>query len=142
MKTKIFHLGDVLSIITGSLLSPRHMKGVYDILNFMTGDSVYSHTISRFIDECGPYLVNQFPQLATPEMDLAIAELNELLKDKSEKAETDKIVADWLANQITKYGETFVVKPIPKDAHQCKDPRVELAEKIKGSETTIVVVEH
>ena len=31
-QTRYFHIGDVLTITTGCLLSPRHMEGVYDIL--------------------------------------------------------------------------------------------------------------
>ena len=64
MKTKKFHLGDVLSITTGRLVSPRHMDGVYDILNFMTGDNLFTHQLPRASDECKPHLLAQFPQLA------------------------------------------------------------------------------
>lgn len=44
---KRFHLGDVLSITTGHLLSPRHMEGVYEILNHMTGDQLFTHQLPR-----------------------------------------------------------------------------------------------
>ncbi len=112
MKTKEFHLGDVLSITTERLVSPRHMDGVYDILNFMSSNNLFTHALPRASDECKPYLVAQFPQLVTPEMDSAIAELGKSLKAKSGKAEAEKIVADWLARQVAKYGEMFSVKPL------------------------------
>jgi hypothetical protein len=64
MQTKRYHLGDILSITTGRLVSPRHMDGVYDILNFMTGDDLYTHQLPRAADECRPYLAKQFPQLS------------------------------------------------------------------------------
>lgn len=34
MTARNFHLGDILSITTGRLVSRRHMEGVYDLLNF------------------------------------------------------------------------------------------------------------
>jgi len=139
MQTKEFHLGDVLSITTGRLVSPRHMDGVYDILNFMTGDNLFTHQLPRASDECKPYLIEQFPQLATPEMDFAVAELGEMLKTKSGKAKVEKLVAGWLAKQIAKYGEKFSVKPIPKGAHQLKNPIVEAEEMMGGPEKVIVV---
>ena len=139
MQTKQFHLGDVLSITTGRLVSPRHIDGVYDILNFMTGDNLFTHTLPRASDECKPYLVAQFPQLVTPEMDSAIAELGKSLKTKSGKAEVEKIVADWLAKQVAKYGKMFTVKSIPKGAHEFKNPIAEAAEMMGGPEKVIVV---
>ena len=107
MQTKQFHLGDVLSITTGRLVSPRHIDGVYDILNFMTGDNLFTHQLPRASDECKPYLVEQFPQLATTEMDSAIADLSDALKSKSGKAQVEKVVADWLPQQGSQDGGVF-----------------------------------
>lgn len=33
-----FHVGDILSVITDRLVSPKHIGGVYDILGFMAGE--------------------------------------------------------------------------------------------------------
>lgn len=62
-QTKDFHLGDVLSITTGVLVSFRSMEGIYDILNFMTGDDLFTHQLPRATDECKPHLLEQFPEL-------------------------------------------------------------------------------
>jgi hypothetical protein len=139
MQAKEFHLGDVLSITTSRLVSPRHIDGVYDILNFMTGDNLFTLQVPRASDECNPYLVEQFPQLAAAKMASAIAELDNTLKSKSGKAETEKAVTDWLAKQVAKYGEMFAVKPIPTDAHEVKNPIAEAAEMMGGPEKVIVV---
>lgn len=64
MATRLFHLGDVLSITAGKLLSNRHMDGIYDILNFMTGDYLYKGQLPRAMNECRPYLLQQHPRLA------------------------------------------------------------------------------
>ncbi len=139
MQVKEFHLGDVLSITTYHLVSPRHIGGVYDILNFMTGDNLFTHQLPRAGDECRPYLIEQFPQLATPEMDSAVAELVDALKAKNGKMNAEKIVADWLAKQIAKYGEMFAVKPIPTNAHEVKNPIAEIAEMMGGRSKKIIV---
>ena len=139
MQTKKFHLGDVLSITTGRLVSPRHIDGVYDILNFMTGDNLFTHQLPRASDECKPYLVAQFPQLAADKMDSALAELGDALKAKTGKADANNIVADWLAKQVAKYGEILTVKSIPTDAHEVKNPIAEAAEMMGGPEKVTVV---
>lgn len=51
-----FHIGDVLSITTGRLISPRGMDGIYDILGYMTDDSPFTTQLGRFAEECKPYL--------------------------------------------------------------------------------------
>ena len=56
---KQFHLGDILSVTHDKLLSPRHIKGVYDILNFMTADNLYTHQLPRAADEAKPSLLRQ-----------------------------------------------------------------------------------
>ena len=128
MPTKKFHLGDILSITRDNLVSPRHIGGVYDILNFMTGDNLHTHQLTRASDECKPYLIEQFPQLTGPDMDLAIAELDNEVMSSREKVHMKKFVADWLAKQVAKYGEMFDVESIPTKAHEVKDPLMELAE--------------
>ena len=99
MQTKKFHLGDVLSITTGWLVSPRGMGGVQDILDFMTGDNLFTHQLPWV--RCKPYLLEQFPQLA--EVDASGVNIENHRR--------------WLAEQVAKYGEEFEVKPIPKGAH-------------------------
>lgn len=61
MATKQFHLGDVLSITTGRLVSPRHRDGAYEILNFMTGEKLNTIVLLGASDVCKPFLLRQFP---------------------------------------------------------------------------------
>ena len=62
MKKK-FHLGTNLTITHDKLLSPDLMTGVYDILNFMTGDNLFTHQLPRAMRECKPSLFKQLPFL-------------------------------------------------------------------------------
>src|SRR5215469_4293666 len=90
--TREFHIGDILSVTTGRLVSPRHIGGVYDILGWMTGDSLFTHQLPRAAEECAPSLREQFP-------DLAAAEVPE---DFGGKDGVDR----WLAAQVAVYGKT------------------------------------
>lgn len=54
-----FHIGDILSITTGKLISPRGTDGRDDILSYMTDDSPFVAQLGRFAEECKPYLERQ-----------------------------------------------------------------------------------
>lgn len=109
--TRLFHLGDILSITTGKLVSPRHIEGVYDILNFMTDDDLYTHALIRAGDECIAPLLAQHPDLA----DIVVPEF-----------EDSEAVFRWLDQQVLKYGEQREVAPLAKGQHPKIDPISEL----------------
>lgn len=120
--TKTFALGDVLSVTTARLVSPRHMDGLYDILNWMTGDDLYTHQIPRAMRECAPFLLKQFPQLA------AI----------NAEAVTPENWAAWLHEQVLEHGNEFAVAKLPEHAHEFIDPLSELAEKVHPDKIIVV----
>jgi hypothetical protein len=131
MTTRTFHLGDILSITTGCLVSPRHMDGVCDILNWMTGDSLFTHQLPRACDECSGPLLAQHPDLAVivpPES------FGDGTKDSAEEA-----VNRWLAEQVAIYGETREVAPLGDDDHTRIDPLTEL--RMIKPDAEVVVIE-
>jgi hypothetical protein len=137
-QTRHFHLGDILSITHGRLVSPRHMDGIYDILGFMTRDDLYTHQLPRAMKECKPWLLRQHPQLDTPEVTLAVAELGEMLDTPWGEAKPDMVVAEWLASMVARYGNIFPVEPIPMDDHDRIDP-IEEARRLKPDAEIVVV---
>jgi hypothetical protein len=92
MYEKQFHISDILSITTGRLLSTRHMDGIYDILDFLSQDELYTHQLPRAMKEFQPYLLEQFPQFVDIDKDL-----------------TQENCGVWLQKQTVKFGEMFVV---------------------------------
>ncbi len=57
MQTQRFHLGDVLSMTTGKLLSPSLMDGIYRIAQHLAGEPVWTHQLGRVMNESRPHLL-------------------------------------------------------------------------------------
>lgn len=124
MKSKLFHLGDILSITTGIMMSPRHMDGIADILKFMTGDVLYTHQLPRARLECAPFLLKQHPQL-------------ENISFEPITAENYSAVLEGLCAE---YGEQLLVTKLPLHAHEVIDPMSEMAEKVHPDKIFPVVM--
>lgn len=63
-ETKTFHIGDILTITSGKLVSPKHIGGVYEICDWMTGSANMTHQLTRVSREIEPQLREDFPDLA------------------------------------------------------------------------------
>lgn len=110
--TKKFHIGDVLSVASGILLSPSHVGGVYDILNWMTGDDLFTHQLPRASRECEPFLREWFPELTAVEIPETI--------NSRETADA------FLATLYPRFGEYVEVGKIPAEDHTEIDPIAEI----------------
>jgi len=120
-----FDVGDIISIADGRLLSRRHVDGVYDILNYMTGDTLFTHQLPRANRVCEPYIREQHPDLAD------VGEIPEFVGTREEKfAQLDF----WL----NKFGEPREVHPLPEGVWNQINP-IEEACDILGPEKVWVV---
>ena len=99
---KSFHLGDILTITTGIMVAPEGIGAVYEILNWMTGDNLFTHQLPRASDLCEPILKDLYPGLA----EVTLPDASGLAKDKAEE-----FWKTWLAMQVETFGETL---PVPK----------------------------
>jgi hypothetical protein len=116
-QTRDFHIGDIISAMTGKLVSPRHIGGVYDVLNYMTGDELFTHQLPRASRECEPHLREQHPDLAA----IVFPDWSGLTSDNAEAT-----VMAWLAEQVAVFGETRPVRALPADDHTSINPITEL----------------
>lgn len=123
---KQFHLGDILSVTTGKLVSPTGMTGLVALLDFMTRDSNFTHQLPRVADECRPWLLRQHPQLAK-------------INDCGGSYCTPHNHRRWLAYRVQIFGEFHDVEPIPQDDHERKCPYDELVE-MRGSDEGIIII--
>lgn len=137
---KNFPLGDVLSIVTGRIVSDRGVKAFYDILNHMTRDDLYSNQLPRVIGECKPWLLRWFPELSIV---LAPASQDSLSRwIASAPTCPEEGVKMWLAELRMMQPallEEYAVPQIPQDDHERKDPYDELV-AMRGTDEGIVLV--
>jgi len=122
-ETKDFPTADVLSTITGRLMS-EDIGGVYRVLEWMCGHAVWTHQLPRIGREARPVLVNRQPALQK-----AIDEA---------EAVTPENWREWLARWEQRYGQTIAVPKFHADDHDPIDPLSELAEKV-GPDKIVVV---
>lgn len=59
--SKQFDLEAILNITTGILFTS--MDDVYEVLNYLTGDSIFIHQIPRVMDAAKPYVLSLHPEL-------------------------------------------------------------------------------
>lgn len=103
-----FRLGVVASAYSGKLLCS--IDSMYKILNFMTGDNLYTHQLPRAMDVCRPYLQKQFGWLAD-------FDFTAVSRD------------DWhgfLTGLEKEHGEFLEVSKLPDGAWEHKNPLLEL----------------
>jgi len=116
-----FSMATILSV-TGKLVT-ENVSDVYDILNYMTGENLYTHQLPRAALICEPALLKQHPQLATA--------------DSSEVNPGNW--RQWLASKIAVFGEELEVEPLPEGAFAHIDP-IKEAEMMMGDPNKVIVI--
>lgn len=120
---KEFATRDVLSTVTGRLMGD--IGGVYEVLNWMTGESLFTHQLPRVAKEARPVLV-----AAHPSLQRAI--------DEAEQVTTENF-QEWRQIWEDRYGPTIAVPKMGADAHERIDPISELAETFHPDNISVVV---
>ena len=119
-----FTTGEVLSAGTGILCC--EMGGVYRILNFLTGESLFTHQLPRAMRACESWVKHQCPWI------------NEV--DASQCS--PETVVGWLAAIEAKVGKTHILKPLPAGGYEARHPLEELGDMIgkdRAAVRTVVV---
>lgn len=106
MQTKEFPSDAVFSTITGRLMG--EIGGVYEVLNWMTGESVYTHQLPRISREAQAVMVAKQPSLQQ-----AIDEAKQV---------TPENFREWLDRWIDRYGPVIAVPKMAIDDHERIDP--------------------
>lgn len=124
-ETKTFTLGQVLTITHGRMLCP--VGDIYNILNWMTGESLMTHQLPRASRESEDFLRQQFPELDTIDVESATI---------TNEAE-GRALLESLAPQ---YGTHRDVLPLAAEDHTVIDPLEEL--RMMRPEAEIITVHH
>lgn len=114
METQEFPTHDVLGTITGVLIGD--IGGIYQVLNWMTGESVFTHQLPRISREATPVLVAAHPLLQQ-----AVDEAKQVTPENWKQ---------WRQTWEDRYGPTIAVPKFSADTHERIDPISELAEKV------------
>jgi len=122
-ETKTFHIGDILSITTGALVSPRHIGGVYDILGWLVDESLFTHQLPRVARECEEFLIETFPDLPTEAPTLT---------------SKDEVFA-WLDLMSAEHGETREVPRMREVDHTHIDPLTEIKLMRPDAEVLVMI---
>lgn len=117
-----FPTRDVLSTITGRLMGD--MGGVYEVLNYMTGESVFTHQLPRIGREAVPVVVAVHPQLQQ-----AIDEAEQV---------TQENYLQWRQTWEDRYGPTIAVPRFNEAQHERIDPLSEAAEHFRPDQIAII----
>jgi hypothetical protein len=107
------------------------MDGIYDILNWMTGDNLFTHQLPRAMDECRGPLLAQHPDLAAVEVPESFSAGREAAREA---------VAAWLLVQVAVYGETRPVAPLSEADHTRINPLAEIQIVAPGAQVIGVII--
>jgi hypothetical protein len=121
---KQFPTCDVLSTLTGMLIAK--IDGVYQVLNWMTGESVFTHQIPRISREAVPVLVQRHPLLQQ-----AIDEADQVTPENWQQ---------WRQTWEDRYGPTIAVPKFTAATHESIDPMSELAEKVHPDKIVTIAI--
>lgn len=111
-----FHIGDIMTITSNYMFSPRGWSGLHDLLEYMTGNDLTQLSFVRAADECEPSLCEQHPDLAA------------LSREFPAGVESTGVRDVWLAQVVIPHlGETRPVLPLRPDDHTTISAMDELA---------------
>ncbi|GAA5155500.1 MULTISPECIES: hypothetical protein [Amycolatopsis] len=115
-----FHLGDLLSVTTGKLLSSNGYAGVQALVEYVTGQAHLTHQLSRAVEEIRPFLLQQHPWLADANIPRDVGDRFDLLC--------------WFAWAKEEWGEWHQVEPMPFGQYVGREPIAELQEMNPNAE--------
>lgn len=130
MKTKDLPTLHVLSVVTGRNMEDRGIGGVYEVLNWMTGESLFTHQLPRVCREASPVLLAALPQLQA-----AVDDAEALFTDpKVDEQAFNEYRVRW----VQKLGEMLPVPKLNHTQHERIDPLSEAAEHFAPSRILVV----
>lgn len=123
-ETKTFPTAVVLSTITGRLICD--INGVYEVLSWMTGESVFTHQIPRIGREAEPVILAAHPHLREAVREAALVNRENW--------------QEWRDRWIERYGPEIAVPKMTAAEHKAIDPITELQATAPNAKAAIAVV--
>lgn len=101
----IFKIGQILSVHT-EMFYCESIDELYEFLDYMTGDNLFSTQLPRAAKTCQKHLAEQFPWL----------------KDVDVRGIDSSNWKPWLANCKQRFGDYHEVEPLPIGVWMKRDP--------------------
>lgn len=133
--TRQFHIGDLITVVTGRLVSPNHIDGVYDVCDFVTGETYMTHQLPRASKTVTPWLLGQHPWLA----DIEVPDFD--FPSEISQEDAGRIVADWLTGPAAQYGEMHEVKAMPLGMYIGREPIAEMHEMAPRAQVIAIEID-
>ena len=95
-----FDLGTILTVTTAKCRLFTKIENLYKILNYLTGEDIFTHQIPRAHEIARPYVLSLYPNLKGVGEDVVI--------------ESYEDVVTFLNEQKKIYGDKFILSPIQK----------------------------
>lgn len=124
-KPKAFPTDHVLSVVTGRLICDG-IGPVYEVLNWMTGENLFTHQLPRVGTEATALMIKTMPELKHA-------------VDEAEAVNGDNW-QEWRDRWVARYGETIDVPKFTAADHERIDPMSEIAEMIPPDQVLVVKV--
>ena len=115
----LWPIADVLSVEADRLLC-GDMGEMYEFLNWMTGDNLFTHQLVRAMDVCRPYLESK------------VEWLKGCMDGGTDKDECLALLGKLMAE----HGEYIEVPRLPEGVWESRNPMVELFEMMNGKENS------
>lgn len=96
MEHRQFHIGDVLTVVTDRMVSPKGMDGVRSLLEYMVRDPLFDFQLPGALRVCRADILKQYPAMS--EVDASDVNENNL--------------AVWLDIQSITFGEMVEILPL------------------------------
>lgn len=133
--TKAFSLGQILSITTGRLCCD--MGGIYDILNHITGDNLFTHVLPRASKFAKPMLLELFPKLEAAATEASMERMDALLAEHA--GNPMEGIQQWLTWLRKDHGlEESYKLPTFADRWQSRNPIAEAVEMVGANKVMAI----
>lgn len=121
----MFPTGAILSVVTNRYLGIPCIE-IQKVLNFMTGDDVYTHQIPRINMECGPVILERYPHLLDDSEGLEVGGEEWVL---------------WVEKKVEEFGAMIDIQSLTDNTiHEVIDPCEEMA-RLAGPDKIIIIDE-
>src|SRR5574344_113500 len=97
---RFFDLGAILNITTARLYT--NMNDIYDVLNYLTGDNLFTHQIPRVMEYAQDYVLALYPELKGVGVDTPITNIDE--------------ATSFVDMQKKKFGDKLPLTPMTKES--------------------------